>query len=54
MPIENKFLPFKADIGAILKRYCCHGNVIYKFILTTIGHLTCFSIQIDLLNYYKE
>ena len=31
-----KLLQFKADLAAILKRYCCHGNVTYKFILTTI------------------
>ena len=42
------------DLAAILKRYCCHDNVTYKFILTTIRLLTCSSIQIDLLNYSKE
>ena len=45
---------FKDDLAAILKRYCCHGNVTYKFILTTIRLLTCFSIQINLLNCVKK
>ena len=49
-----KLLQFKADLAAILKRYCCHGNVTYKFILTTIRLLTCYLIQINLLNCYKE
>ena len=49
-----KLLQFKADLAAILKRYCCHGNVTYKFILTTIILLTCYLIQINLLNCYKE
>ena len=49
-----KLFQFKADLAAILKRYGCHGNVTYKFTLTTIRHLTCSSIQIDLLNCYKE
>ena len=44
-----KLFQFKDDLAAILKRYCCHGNVTYKFILTTVT--TCSSIQIDLLNY---
>ena len=25
-----KLFQFKADLAAILKRYCCHGNVTYK------------------------
>ena len=49
-----KLLQFKADLAAILKRYCCHGNVTYKFILTTVRLLTCYLIQINLLNCYKE
>ena len=49
-----KLFQFKDDLAAILKRYCCHGNVIYKFILTTVRFLTCSSIQIDLYNYSKE
>ena len=46
-----KLFQFKADLAAILKRYCQFGNVTYKFIFTIIRHLTCFSIQIDLLNH---
>ena len=49
-----KLFQFKDDLGAILKCYCCHGKVTYKFILTTIRHLAFPSIQMDLLNYYKE
>ena len=49
-----KLFQFKDDLAAILERYCCHGNVTYKFILTTIRLLTCSSIQIDQLNYSKE
>ena len=49
-----KLFQFKADLATILKRYCCHGNVSYKFMLTKIRYLTCSSIQIDLLNYSKE
>ena len=49
-----KLFHFKDDLAAILKRYCCHGNVTFKFILTIVRHLTCSSIQINLLNYYKE
>ena len=49
-----KLFQFKDDLAAILKRYCCHGNVTHKFILTTIRLLTCSLIQIDLLNYSKE
>ena len=49
-----KLFQFKADLAAILKRYCCHGNVTYKFILTTFRLLICFLIQINLLNCYKE
>ena len=26
-----KLFQFKADLAAILKRYCCHGNLTYKF-----------------------
>ena len=40
-----KVFQFKADLAAILKRYCCYGNVTYKFILTTIRLLTCSSLQ---------
>ena len=47
-----KLFQFKADLAATLKRYCCQGNVTYKFILTTIRLLTCSSIQINLLNCY--
>ena len=49
-----KLFQFKADLAAILKRYCCHGNVTFKSILTTIRFLTCSSIQTDLLNCSKE
>ena len=49
-----KLFRFKDDLAVILGRYCCHGNVTYKFILTTIRLLTCSSIQVDLLNYSKE
>ena len=49
-----KVFQFKDDLAAILDRYCCHGNVTYKFILTTITLLTCSTIQVDLLNYSKE
>ena len=49
-----KLFQFKDDLAAILKRYCCHGNATYKFILTTVRLLTCSSIQIVLLNYSKE
>ena len=45
-----KLFQFKADLAAIFKRYCCHGNVIYKFILTTVTLLTCSTIQINLLD----
>ena len=41
-------------LAAILKHYCCHGNVTYKFVLTTIRYLTCSSIQIRLLSYSKN
>ena len=34
-----KLFQFKDDLTAILKRFCCHGNVTYKFILTTIRHV---------------
>ena len=46
-----KLFQFKPDLAAILKRYCCHGNVTYKFILTTIRHFANSSIKIDLLNH---
>ena len=49
-----KLFQFKDDLAGILKRYCCHGNVTYKFMLTTIRLLTCSSIQIDLPNYPKK
>ena len=49
-----KLFQFKDDLAAIFKHYRCHGNVTYKFILTTISNLTCSSIQIDLLDYSKE
>ena len=49
-----KLFQVKCYLAAILKRYCCHSNVTYKFILTTIRLLTCSSIQINLLNCYKE
>ena len=39
-----KLFQFKDDLAAILKRFCCHGNGVYNFILTTIRLLTCFSI----------
>ena len=41
MGVFYKLFQFKADLAAIMKRYCCHGNVSYKFILTTIRLLTC-------------
>ena len=28
----NKLFQFKDELAAILKRYCCHGNVTYEFI----------------------
>ena len=31
-----KLFQFKDDSAASLKRYCCNGNVTYKFILTTV------------------
>ena len=49
-----KLFQFKDDLAATLKGYCCHGNVTYKFMLTTVRLLTCSSIQINLLNCYKE
>ena len=49
-----KLFQFKDYLDAILKCYCCHGNVTYKFILVTIRLLTCSSIQVDLRNYSKE
>ena len=49
-----KLFQFKGGLAAIFKRYCCHGNVTYKFILTRVRLLTCSSIQIDLLNYSQE
>ena len=36
-----KLFGFKADLAAILKHCCCHGNVTYKFILTAVRLLTC-------------
>ena len=45
----QKLFQFKADLAAILKRYCCHGNLTYKFILTKSRLLTCSSIQINLI-----
>ena len=39
-----KLFQFKDDLAAILKRYCCHSNVTYKFILTTVRLLTCSSV----------
>ena len=53
-PCFYKLFQFKADLAALLKRYCCHRNVTYKFTLTKIRLLACFSIQINLLNCYKE
>ena len=50
----HKLFQFKDDLAAIFKCYCCHGNLTYKCILTTVKLLTCSSIQIDLLNYPKE
>ena len=52
--LSYKLFQFKDDLAAILKRYCCHGNVAYKFIFTTVTLLTLSSIRIDLLNYSKE
>ena len=52
--IFHKLFQFKADLAAILKSYCCHGNLTYKFILTTVRLLTCSSIQTDVLNCSKE
>ena len=49
-----KLFQFKANSAAILKRHCCHGNVTYKFMLTTIRLLTSSPIQADLLNCSKE
>ena len=49
-----KLFHFKDYLAIILKRYCCHGDVTYKFILTTFRLLTCSSIRIDLLYYSKE
>ena len=48
-----KLFQFKDDLAAILERYCCHGNVTEKFILTAIRLLTCSSTQVDLFNYSK-
>ena len=31
-----KLFQFKGDLAAILKRYCCHGNMTYKLILAPI------------------
>ena len=45
-----KLCQFKADLAAILKRYCCHDYVTYIFKLTTVWLLTCSLIQINLLN----
>ena len=47
MSIEKQFYKLfkvKADLASILKRYCCHGNVSYKFILTTIKFKTTYLI----------
>ena len=60
--IERKsetFIPmalfqFKANLAAILKCYCCHGNITYKFILALIRLLTCFSNQINLLQLLQR
>ena len=41
-----KLFQYRADLAAILKRSCCHGNVTYTFTLTTIRVLTCSLIQI--------
>ena len=48
-----KLFQFKDDLATILERYCCHGNVNQKFILTAIRPLTCSLTQVDLLNYSK-
>ena len=37
-----KLFQFEDDLAAIFKRYCCHGKVTYKFILTTIKILDMF------------
>ena len=42
-----KLFQFKDDLAAILKRCCCHGNIHYKIIPTTVRLLTCSSIRID-------
>ena len=47
MSIEKQFYKLfkvKADLASILKRYCCHGNVSYKLILTTIKFKTTYLI----------
>ena len=31
-----KLFQFKDDLAAIFKRYCCHSNMTYEFMLTTI------------------
>ena len=49
-----KLFQFKADLAAILKRNCSHGNVTNKFILTTTRLLICSLIQINLLNSFQE
>ena len=50
-----KLFQFKDDLAAILKRYCCHGNVTYKFLLKQLYTLDMFlSSNINLLNYSKE
>ena len=36
---------FKADLAGVLKRYCCHGNATYEFILTAVEYLTCLLVQ---------
>ena len=48
-----KLFQFKGDLAAILKRYCCHGNMTYKLILAPIRLLTCSSIQINLQSWTK-
>ena len=34
--LSYKLFTFKADLAAILNRECCHININYKFILTTV------------------
>ena len=48
-----KLFQFQADLAAILKSYCCHGNVTYKFIPQKIV-LLISGYSYVLLTHYSQ